>query len=294
MLLPPLVGIVLVLAQTADWSRFVALVEPAVPREGRVRLLYEVVDPPNVYSRELIGFDYDNGGIIRIQSGTALGVSPTGRQFAGRLSTGCSWLDPTEAYPPAMLNPSALKPAPAEVLRLVLARPELVLDLRPRKDGGFEFEMDVFQGVPGMAEADIPASAVVRRDRWIIKVGPDGRVRERAASTTIKYDYGDKLWPVGYERTGSTGTRRYELVRAEDLPSDALTPEGAMAMLTSVETQRVREPSGALDAAKGVGAVPKGYARDPSGRWSFALILGGVVILLLGGGVLVRKRLGRA
>jgi len=290
MMLLPLFGFALTIWQMADWDRFAALAESTIPREGRVQLLYEIVDPPDVYARELVGFDYEQGGFIRVHGGNALGLSSAGRQFAGRLSTGCAWLDPPQAYAPSTLNPTALKPAPIEILRLVLQRPELVLELRPRDDGGFQFEMEVFQGVPGVTEAGIAESAVIRREQWSIEVGPDGRVHQRTAPTTIKYEYGHDHWPIAFERIGPTGMRRYELVSVGELAPNALSPEGAMVILSSVETQRVRQPSAALDAASGIGDVPETYEQDPSRRWSLALILGGVLVLVLGGGVLVRKR----
>src|SRR5690606_127345 len=82
------------LDQTDDWTQFAHLIESSVPRQGRVQLLYELVDPPESFARELVGFDFENGGFIRIHNGDALGVSSAGRQFSGSLRDGCAWIDP--------------------------------------------------------------------------------------------------------------------------------------------------------------------------------------------------------
>lgn len=280
--------------QSNDWTNFASLVEHSLPQNGRIQLLYEIVDPPGKFSKELVGFDFQSGGFIRVHGGDALGVSSTGRQFSGRLNTRCAWIDAPDAYPPALLRPSALQSAPSEVLRLVLERPELVNDLVATEDGGFKLKLAVLGGIPGATEADFPEGAITKSELWSIEIGPDGRLHKRAAPTSIQYEYGENHWPIAYLCSDSTGTTRWELSSIGELAPDALSPAGASAILSSVETRRVRDATERLDASGGTGDVPDGYDRNPSHRWSFALVTGGVLIILLGGGLLVRKRFAAA
>lgn len=277
--------------QLEDWARFTNLIERAVPQHGRVQLLYEVVDPPGVFSKELIGQDFERGGVFRVHDGDILGISPAGRQFGGSLSMGCVWIDPPEAYPPEMLHPSALITAPYEILRLILQRPELVLDLRPNEVGGFHFDIEVLGGMPILTPADFPDGHSVPSERWSIEIGSSGHLNMRVSSTTVEYEYGESLWPIAFKTTKATiGTRQWRLVQVGELASNAFSPAGALQVLSAFETRHIPGPTDESQAAQGIGPVPGGYERDPARRWSFALVVGGILILVLGGGVIVRRR----
>lgn len=271
--------------QQGVWDKFIQAVEPALPRSGRVLLVYNVVDQ-NVFGKDVLGIDFRANGFVRLHDGYAYGTAHTGRQFAGREASGVEWDESLMR----MKNAAALTTAPMALLRLLIDQPELVDTMSSTSDGGFRLEMTVIGGLPGGSESDFPSGAVVRPEAWVLEVGPDGRITKRVAPVTIQYEYMSDPWPTAYEVIVPGHKTRWELQSVNELAPDAITPAGAMRLLQSIETRHIPGPTDESPAAQGLGPVPDGYERDPARRWSFALVAGGILILVLGGGVIVRKR----
>lgn len=260
-----------------------------IPRSGRVLLAYEVIDD-GMYGQEILGVDFHSREFVRIHAGTAYGTTSSGRQFAGTLAGGVDWTEDIVR----MENAAALMTAPMELLRLLADRPDLIESTTANPDGGVRLEMTVLGSLPGGSQADFPDGAIVSPEQWLLDLAPDGRLQSVTAPISRRYTYAEDPWPVAIEVISPTTTIHWELKRVEDLASDAVTPAGALRLLREFAPLRVRGPLDESAAAAGKGPVPEEFERDSVHRWSFALILGGVLILLLGGGVLIRKRYGGA
>lgn len=271
--------------QQGAWDKFIQVVEPTLPKSGRVLLLYNVADE-NVFGKDVLGIDFQANEFVRLHDGYAYGTAHTGRQFAGRVASGVDWDQPMVR----MKNAAALKTAPMALLRLLIDQPDLVDTISSTSDGGFRLELTVIGGLPGGSESDFSSGAVVRPEAWVLEVGPNGRITKRVAPITIQYEYMSDPWPTAYEVIVPGHKTRWELKDVSELAPNAITPTGAMRLLQMVETRHIRGPTDESQAAQGIGPIPDGYERDPARRWSFALISGGILILVLGGGVIVRRR----
>ena len=275
--------------QPARWADFEQLVQQAVPRTGSVLLLYEVVDP-GVFGRDLVGIDFGRGDWVRIHGGNAQGVSPSGQQFVGGAVDGVSWTNDL----PVAKGQGAMFAAPSQLLRLALDRPEVVESLAPARNGGFVFQIRAVGGIPGGSEADLSPAAVPTRETWTIEVGADGRITRRSGGISVAYSYAEDPWPVAFELIGTELTTHWELTRVDALPPGTTTPAGVMELMRQVETRFIEDPVTEGDDAAKIRGLDRYYERTPARRWSLALVIGGLLVLILGAGILIRRRIAMA
>lgn len=274
-------------SQDDVWGDLVNAVQTSLPRTGRVLLHYKVVDD-GVTGEERIGIDFADGTFVRLHAGAAFGQDVSGRTFAGDAVDGVEWTQHSTDHRGA----AGVIAAPMELLRAIIERPEIVDSVQRDGTSGFKISMTVLGGLPGSSESDFAPGVQYRPESWILHVGDDGRIRELSGPISRRYEYGQSPWPTAYEVTSPARTVRWELISVSDLPPDAISPQGAKQLLERNSIKDIQPPTDETDMAEGRGSTPEGYERNHSRRWSLALILGGVLVLVLGGGVLVRKRHG--